>query len=68
MPANNGVYDTANGHLALAMNHLPALGFSAGIAGLVALSNLAGGFQKRDEIKYSTASRLREQTTGSVVK
>jgi crotonobetainyl-CoA:carnitine CoA-transferase CaiB-like acyl-CoA transferase len=63
LAAPYGVYDTANGHLALAMNHLPTLGSLLELPELAALTDSADGFQKRDDIKQIIAGRLREQTT-----
>ncbi len=60
LAAPYGIYDTADGHLALAMNHLPTLGSLLKIPELTAL---ADAFQKRDEIKMVLASRLRQDTT-----
>ncbi len=63
LAAPYGVYDTADGHLALAMNYLPTLGSLLKLPELLALGNAADGYRKRDESKRLIASRLREQTT-----
>jgi CoA:oxalate CoA-transferase len=63
LPAPYGVYDTKNGHLALAMAHLPSLGSLLGIPVLIEIKDSAEGFRRRDEIKRLIADRLREQTT-----
>jgi CoA:oxalate CoA-transferase len=63
LAAPYGVYDTANGHVALAMGHLPTLGKLLGIAVLENATNSAEGFRRRDELKRLIAHRLREHTT-----
>jgi CoA:oxalate CoA-transferase len=63
LAAPYGVYDTANGHVALAMGHLPTLGKLLGIAVLENVTNSAEGFRRRDELKRLIAHRLREHTT-----
>jgi CoA:oxalate CoA-transferase len=63
LAAPYGVYDTADGYLALAMNHLPTLGGLLGLPELNALGDSEAGFKKRDEIKKLIADRLRQQTT-----
>ncbi len=63
LAAPYGVYDTANGHLALAMTHLPTLGSLLGIQELKDVTDSAEGFRRRDEIKRLIAARLREHTT-----
>ncbi|MGB9401911.1 MAG: CaiB/BaiF CoA-transferase family protein [Candidatus Acidiferrales bacterium] len=63
LSAPYGVYDTSNGHLALAMGHLPTLGKLLGIPELEAISDSAEGFRRRDELKRLIANRLREHTT-----
>lgn len=62
LAAPYGVYDTADGHLALAMNHLPTLAELLGLPKLAKFSDSAA-FQNRDEIKNVIAARLREHTT-----
>ena len=63
LAAPYGVYDTKNGHLALAMGHLPTLGKLLGIPQLEKISDSAEGFRRRDELKSLVAVRLREHTT-----
>lgn len=63
LAAPYGVYDTKNGHLALAMSHLPSLGSLLGISELTQITDSAEGFKRRDEVKQLIADRLREQTT-----
>src|SRR6202007_2075184 len=62
LAAPYGVYDTANGPLALAMTHLPTLGSLLGIEELKDVTDSAEGFRRRDEIKRLIAARLREHT------
>jgi len=63
LAAPYGVYDTANGYLALAMTHLPTLGKLLDLPALQEISNPADGFRRRDEIKQTIAKRLKERTT-----
>jgi CoA:oxalate CoA-transferase len=63
LAAPYGVYDTADGHLALAMGHLPTLGKLLDIPELEKVADSAEGFRRRDELKRSIAHRLREKTT-----
>jgi len=63
LAAPYGVYDTVDGYLALAMNHLPTLGGLLGLPELTALGDSAAGFQRRDDIKKLIADRLRQGTT-----
>jgi CoA:oxalate CoA-transferase len=63
LAAPYGVYDTANGYLALAMTHLPTLGRLLELPALQEISNPADGFRDRDDIKQIIAQRLKEQTT-----
>ena len=63
LAAPYGVYDTANGYLALAMTHLPTLGKLLDLAALQEISDQADGFRRRDEIKQIIAQRLKEGTT-----
>jgi CoA:oxalate CoA-transferase len=63
LAAPYGVYDTANGHLALAMTHLPTLGKLLDLPVLGEISNPADGFRRRDEIKQIIAQRLKDNTT-----
>src|SRR5713101_10106247 len=63
LAAPYGVYDTANGYLALAMTHLPTLGKLLDLPALQEISEQADGFRRRDEIKQIIAKRLKEHTT-----
>ena len=63
LAAPYGVYDTANGYLALAMTHLPTLGKLLDLPLLQEISNSADGFRRRDEIKQIIAQRLKEHST-----
>ncbi|MGH9746645.1 MAG: CaiB/BaiF CoA transferase family protein [Candidatus Acidiferrales bacterium] len=63
LSAPYGVYDTKNGHLALAMTHLPTLGTLLGIPELAEVNTSADAFCRRDEIKRLIAERLRQETT-----
>lgn len=63
LSAPYGVYDTKNGHLALAMTHLPTLGALLGIPELAEVKVSADAFRRRDEIKRLIAARLRHETT-----
>lgn len=63
LAAPYGVYDTANGYLALAMTHLPTLGKLLDLPLLEEISNCADGFRRRDEIKQIIAQRLKEHET-----
>ena len=64
LAAPYGVYDTANGYLALAMTHLPTLGKLLDLPALQEITNPADGFRRRDEIKQIIAKLLQEHTTG----
>ncbi|MFT3784884.1 MAG: CaiB/BaiF CoA-transferase family protein [Tepidisphaeraceae bacterium] len=57
-----GVYQTADGWLALAMIPLPKLGPLIGLPGLAEVSR-ADTFAKRDEIKREIAKAIRTRTT-----
>jgi CoA:oxalate CoA-transferase len=61
LAAPYGVYDTADGYLALAMTHLPTLGKLLDLPALQEISDPADGFRRRDEIKQIIARRLKEQ-------
>jgi crotonobetainyl-CoA:carnitine CoA-transferase CaiB-like acyl-CoA transferase len=63
LAAPYGVYDTANGYLALAMTHLPTLGKLLDLPALLTISDPADGFRCRDEIKQVIARRLKARTT-----
>lgn len=64
LAAPYGVYDTADGYLALAMTHLPTLGSLLELPELRQVSDSAEGFRRRDQIKHAIAKRLKEHTTG----
>jgi CoA:oxalate CoA-transferase len=63
LAAPYGVYDTANGYLALAMTHLPTLATLLDLTELEKISDSAEGFRRRDDIKGVIAKRLKEHTT-----
>jgi len=63
LAAPYGVYDTADGYLALAMTHLPTLGKLLDLTALQEMSDQADGFRRRDEIKRIIAQRLKQHTT-----
>jgi CoA:oxalate CoA-transferase len=63
LAAPYGVYDTADGYLAVAMTHLPTLGQLLALPVLQGISDPAEGFRRRDEIKQIIAKRLKEHTT-----
>jgi len=63
LAAPYGLYDTANGYLALAMTHLPTLGTLLDLTELERISDSAEGFRRRDDIKGVIAKRLKEHTT-----
>jgi CoA:oxalate CoA-transferase len=63
LAAPYGVYDTANGYLALAMTHLPTLGKLLELPTLQEISNPTDGFLRRDEIKQIIARRLKEHSS-----
>jgi CoA:oxalate CoA-transferase len=64
LAAPYGVYDTADGYLALAMTHLPTLGKLLDLPELETISDAADGFRRRDPIKRMIAERLKEYTNG----
>jgi len=63
LAAPYGVYDTADGYLALAMTHLPTLGSLLQVPELKTVTDSAEGFRRRDEIKSAIAKQLKEHTT-----
>src|SRR5258707_7166994 len=63
LAAPYGVYDTANGYLALAMTHLPTLGKLLDLPALQEISEQADGFRRRDEIKQIIAQRLKQHAS-----
>jgi CoA:oxalate CoA-transferase len=68
LAAPYGVYDTADGHLALAMTHLPTLSSLLELPALKEISDSSEGFRRRDEIKQTIAARLKSHTTGHWLK
>jgi CoA:oxalate CoA-transferase len=63
LAAPYGVYDTANGHLALAMTHLPTLGSLLDLPELTEVTDSAEGFRRRDQIKNAIANRIKQYAT-----
>jgi crotonobetainyl-CoA:carnitine CoA-transferase CaiB-like acyl-CoA transferase len=58
-----GIYETANGHLALAMGKVPQLGGLLGCAELLNYPEPASWFHQRDEIKAILARHLKTRPT-----
>jgi CoA:oxalate CoA-transferase len=58
-----GIYETADGHLALAMGSVPRLGELLDCRSLAAYPEPAEWFSRRDEIKAILAAHLRTQST-----
>lgn len=58
-----GIYRTADGYLALAMNSVPRLGELLGCPALIAFSDPKSWFTHRDEIKAILAEHLRGKTS-----
>jgi CoA:oxalate CoA-transferase len=63
LAAPYGVYDTADGYLAIAMTPLPTLGKLLDVPELQKISDPADGFRSRDGLKQTIARRLKEHTT-----
>lgn len=63
LAAPYGVYDTANGYLAIAMTPLSTLGKLLDVPELQEISHPADGFRNRDRLKQTIARRLKEHTT-----
>jgi CoA:oxalate CoA-transferase len=63
LAAPYGVYDTANGYLALAMMYLPTLGTLLKLPILKEMSDSGETFRRRDEIKRAIAARLKDHPT-----
>jgi CoA:oxalate CoA-transferase len=57
-----GIYQTANGFLALAMGSIPQLGTLLGCEPLLGYTDLASAFHRRDEIKAILATHLLTNT------
>ncbi|PWS33901.1 CaiB/BaiF CoA transferase family protein [Pedobacter paludis] len=53
-----GIYQTANGHIALAMGSIPALGSLLACEALLKYTDIKEAFDKRDEIKAILADHL----------
>ena len=58
-----GIYQTANGYLALAMGSIPQLGTLLDCEPLLAYTDVGEAFHKRDEIKAKLAAHLLTNTT-----
>lgn len=58
-----GIYETQNGHLALAMGQIPFLGELLNCEALLPYTEVAGWFTKRDEIKDILAQHLKTKNT-----
>ena len=58
-----GIYQTANGHIALAMGSIPVLGDLLGCDELKSYTEISEAFEKRDEIKEILANHLKGETT-----
>ena len=58
-----GIYETADGHLALAMGRIPQLGELLGCAELLNYPEPASWFKQRDEIKATLARHLKTKPT-----
>src|SRR5579864_3237365 len=63
LAAPYGVYDTAEGYLAIAMANLRTLGKLLELPRVEKISDSAEGFRRRDEIKNAIANRVKEHTT-----
>lgn len=59
-----GIYKTADGYMALAMGSIPQLGSLLSCDALLAYTDVAEAFHKRDEIKAILAAHLLTNTTG----
>jgi len=60
-----GIYETADGHLALAMGKIPQLGELLGCAELLGFPEPASWFKQRDEIKTALARHLKTKSTAA---
>jgi crotonobetainyl-CoA:carnitine CoA-transferase CaiB-like acyl-CoA transferase len=63
LAAPYGIYQTADGYLALAMNPIPRLGELLGCTPLLDYTDSKRGFTERDEIKAILAEHLKRETT-----
>lgn len=59
-----GIYQTADGYLALAMASIPQLGTLLGCEPLLQYTEVASWYDRRDEIKANLARHLKGRTTG----
>ena len=64
LPAPYGIYATADGFIAIAMNPIPRLAELLDVPALLACCDPEEWFARRDEIKATLADRLRGETTG----
>jgi crotonobetainyl-CoA:carnitine CoA-transferase CaiB-like acyl-CoA transferase len=64
LAAPYGIYQTADGYLALSMQPIPPLGAVLGCPELETFTDPQGWFDERDHIKRVLADHLRTQTTG----
>jgi crotonobetainyl-CoA:carnitine CoA-transferase CaiB-like acyl-CoA transferase len=60
-----GIYETADGHLALAMGKIPQLGELLGCPPLLNFPEPASWFKQRDEIKATLAQHLKTKPTAA---
>ena len=63
LAAPYGVYDTADGYLAIAMSHLPTLGKLLDLPELQRISDPSEAFRSRDSLKRTIARRVKEHST-----
>lgn len=63
LSAPYGIYQTADGYLAIAMNPIPRLGELIGCAPLIEYTDSKRWFTERDEIKTILADHLKRETT-----
>ena len=63
LAAPYGVYDTADGYLAIAMANLRTLGKLLELPEVENISDAGNGFRNRDNIKQTIARRLKEKST-----
>ncbi len=68
LAAPYGIYPTADGHLAVAMNPVDRLGELIGSEMLAAATDRDEWFDRRDELKHELATRLRARSTGEWLK
>lgn len=62
-----GIYATADGWVAIAMNPLPALGDALGIAALRAFDSEALAYERRDEVRRILEEALKSRKSGDVL-